>query len=95
MNGIFLWFDFLDEKPVIHLRIDNFFDIAYFQLAQLMTKPEGNDGRAHLKTCPIEEGGCGSIFWGHGNRKYCPDCRRSTAAYRRKKRKKGASLEKG
>lgn len=95
MSNLKMQLDFEEGKPVIHLETDNLFSAAYFQLAQLMTKPKDYESWKHLKTCPIEEGGCGNIFWGHGNRKYCPDCRRSTAAYRRKKRKERASSEKG
>lgn len=72
-------------NPKIILHTNNLFTVAYFQLACLITQKE--EGK-HLKTCPREEGGCGKLFWGHGNRKFCPKCDRRTAYSRRKKKEK-------
>jgi len=72
--------------PKIILHTDSLFTAAYFQLACLITQGE-KDGK-HLKMCPKEEGGCGNLFWGHGNRKFCPLCDRRTAYSRRKKKEK-------
>lgn len=61
------------------------FDVAYFQLATLMTKPN-KDIKDNFKICPLEDGGCGSMFWGHGNMKYCNNCDRRTIWSRKHKK---------
>jgi hypothetical protein len=95
LSGISPRFRFEEGNPVIYLEANSLFAVAFFQLAQLMTKLDDDSKRKHLKKCPVEEGGCGNLFWGHGNRKFCPNCPRSTTLYRRKKRKAGALTGKG
>ncbi|HAA81541.1 MAG TPA: hypothetical protein DCE09_08320 [Thermoanaerobacter sp.] len=77
-------------NPRILLHTNNLFTVAYFQLALLITQKDETKGK-NLKVCPIEEGGCGNLFWGHGNRKFCPLCDRRTAYSRRKKKNKNSN----
>lgn len=56
------------------------FQVAYFQLATLMTKTS-KEIKDNFKMCPA----CSSMFWGHGNRKYCPNCNRKTIWSRKQK----------
>jgi hypothetical protein len=63
---------------------NDLFDVAYYQLAAIMTK--GTDFKENLKICPPDGGGCGSIFWGHGNQKYCKKCNRKTIWSRKQKK---------
>ncbi len=69
VNLTFAWGD-----SVPHLRLTaGLFDIGYLQVASLLTKPDVEITQ-HLKTCQ----NCQRLFWGHGNRRYCPrpQCRR-------------------
>jgi hypothetical protein len=71
--------DEIKEKYVFTLSSDSILNIAYYQLASLISKPK-SDSREKLKTCES----CGSLFWTkHARRKYC--CDRRTAHSRRKR----------
>jgi len=77
-------------SPKILLHTSNLFSVAYFQLATLITRETQGEPekKKHLKVCPDDQGGCGNLFWGHGNRRFCPNCDRRTAYSRRRKRNK-------
>gem|GEM_PF-4144263 len=69
---------------VLGIRALDLFDIAYFQLANLLTMKDAVVQR-HLKTCSNQE--CGHLFWGeHGHNRYCPLCDRRTIYSRRNKK---------
>lgn len=70
-----------DSVSRLHLTA-GLFDICYLQMASLLTKT-AVEIRQNLKVCQ----NCQQLFWGHGNRRYCPrsQCDRRTV-HRRKTR---------
>lgn len=71
------------NKYEFTLTASSLFDIAYFQLAALMTKSR-SENKKKMKKCAL----CGSVFWAHhGHQKYCSMCPRQTAWSRKQKQK--------
>jgi hypothetical protein len=89
LERVKLTFAWGDPTPRLHLEVGSLFDIAYVQMASLLTKPADesmNSRMQNLKVC--QNRNCRDLFWcSHGNRRYCfrPQCDRR-AVHRRDKR---------
>ncbi|UAL49741.1 hypothetical protein K7887_22010 (plasmid) [Sutcliffiella horikoshii] len=73
------------KKNHFVLEANSILDIAYYQLAALMTKPP-SESKESMKNCKK----CNSLFWAkHKNAKYCsnPRCNRKNDYYHRNKEK--------
>ncbi len=79
VKNITLNYSFADSRFYWHA--SSLFDICYYQIAALTTLDlnEFQEQRRNIKTCEH----CNSLFWGHGNRRYCYNCDRRTVWKRR------------
>ena len=83
MMNVRLTSEYKNGKFFISLYSTSLIDVAYFQLAGLLTMKEP-EVRSHLKTCNNPE--CKRFFWSlHGHQKYCEFCDRRTVHARMKK----------
>ena len=92
LGRVKLTFAWGDPTPRLHLEAGSLFDIAYVQMASLLTKPddESTDYRMqHIKVC----NNCGDLISGHGNRRHClrPHCDRRAEHRRKMAQRKAAS----
>jgi hypothetical protein len=66
LERVKLTFAWGDPTSRVHLEVVSLFDLAYLQMASLLTKPQSEIKR-HYKACRI----CGGAMWEHGNALYC------------------------
>jgi len=79
LEQVNLEFAWGDAAPHLRPTAHSLFNIAYLQMASLLTKPDV-EIKQNFKRCQT----CQRLFWGHGNRLYCGrPCNRQTA-YRNK-----------
>ena len=75
LNGLTPDLSLIHPRPQFLMRAECPLTVAYWQLANLMLKP---DEKRRYHVCP-----CGRSFYGHATRKYCSQCDRRTAYSRR------------
>lgn len=74
------------KQNMFTLHANSLFEIAYFQLASLMTKTP-TESKASLKNCKM----CNNLFWAeHGNEAFCnnPKCNKRNYWYHKNKKKR-------
>lgn len=81
-----LKYDEKTEQNIFTLSTDSLLNVAYYQLAALLTKPYA-ESQKHLKNCIM----CNNVFWAdHGNDKFCsnPKCNKRNYWYHQNKKQK-------